>query len=89
MPVRQFPLAVGSTLPVYCQVCTQNGRNSFPANLSHLNFHPLEGVSRYRDPQHQVGDNYAIYLTLVLLKCFKLFFHLFKAGIANAISSFK
>ena len=24
--------------------------------LYHLNFHPLEVVSRYRDPQLQVGD---------------------------------
>ena len=25
--------------------------------LFHLNFHPLEVVSRYRDPQLQVGKN--------------------------------
>ena len=25
----------------------------------HLNFHPLEVVSRYRDPQLQVGENYS------------------------------
>ena len=24
-----------------------------------LNFHPVEVVSRYRDPQFQVGENYA------------------------------
>ena len=29
----------------------------YPA-LIHLNFHPLEVVSRYRDPQLQVGENY-------------------------------
>ena len=28
---------------------------------SYLNFHPIEVVSRYRDPQLQVGENY-IYL---------------------------
>ena len=32
--------------------------NPFPAKLSYLNFHPLEVVSRYRDPQLQVGENF-------------------------------
>ena len=27
-----------------------------PANFPYLNFHPLEVVSRYRDPQLQVGE---------------------------------
>ena len=27
--------------------------------LSYLNFHPLEAVARYRDPQLQVGENYS------------------------------
>ena len=30
----------------------------YPAKLISLNFHPLEVVSRYRDPQLQVGENY-------------------------------
>ena len=29
------------------------------AKLNNLNFHPLEVVSRYRDPQLQVGENYS------------------------------
>ena len=29
------------------------------ARLIYLNFHPLEDVSRYRDPQLQVGENYS------------------------------
>ena len=29
-----------------------------PAKLNNLNFHPLEVLSRYRDPQLQVGENY-------------------------------
>ena len=33
--------------------------NPLHAKLSYLNFHPLEAVSRYRDPQLQVDDNYA------------------------------
>ena len=33
--------------------------NLFPAKLSYLNFHPLEVVSRYRDTQLQVGENYS------------------------------
>ena len=35
--------------------------NPFPAELSYLNFHPLQVVSRYRDPQLQAGENY-VYL---------------------------
>ena len=33
--------------------------NPEPAELIYLNFHPLEVVSRYRDQQIQVGENYA------------------------------
>ena len=32
---------------------------TFPANLSYLNFHPLEVMSRYRDPRLQVSENYS------------------------------
>ena len=38
--------------------CYSDG-NSFLAKLSYLNFHPLEIVSRYRDPQLQVDENYS------------------------------
>ena len=31
--------------------------NPLPAKLLHLNVHPLEVVSRYRDPQPRVGKN--------------------------------
>ena len=30
--------------------------NPLPARVSNLNFHPLEVVSRYRDPQLQVAE---------------------------------
>ena len=33
--------------------------NLFLAQLSYLSFHPLEVVSRYRDPQLQVRENYS------------------------------
>ena len=33
-------------------------------NLGNLNFHPLEAVSRYRDPQLQVSKNTYIWLNL-------------------------
>ena len=36
--------------------------NPLPAQLSHLNLHPLEVVSRYRDPQLQAGENYLYFL---------------------------
>ena len=32
--------------------------NPFPAKVIYLNFQPLEVVSRYRDPQPQVVENY-------------------------------
>ena len=31
----------------------------------YLNFHPLEVVSRYRDPQLQVAENYAYLFNLI------------------------
>ena len=34
------------------------------ARLCNLNFHPLEVVSRYRDPQLQVGENYSYLFSL-------------------------
>ena len=36
--------------------------NPYSAMLIYLNFRPLEGVSRYRDPQLQVAENYSIFL---------------------------
>ena len=32
--------------------------NPYPAKLIYLNFHPLEAVSRYSDPQLQVAEHY-------------------------------
>ena len=46
--------------------------NPFLAKLSHLNFHPLEVVSRYRDPQLQVEENYS-YLFNLRPKHFQIF----------------
>ena len=39
--------------------------NPYPAKLGHFNFHPLEVVSRYRDPQLQVGENYSYLFSLI------------------------
>ena len=33
--------------------------NPYPAKVIYLNFQPLEVVSRYRDPQPQVIENYS------------------------------
>ena len=38
--------------------------NPLPARLLYLNFQPLEVVSRYRDPQPQVVENYSYLLNL-------------------------
>ena len=36
--------------------------NPYPAKVIYLNFHPPELVSRYRDPQPQVVENYSYFL---------------------------
>ena len=33
--------------------------NPYPAKLIYLNFQPIEVVSRYRDPQPQVVENWS------------------------------
>ena len=44
---------------------TNNKRvNPYPAKLIYLNFQPLEVVSRYRDPQLQVAENYSYLFNL-------------------------
>ena len=45
----------------FFHVCTIN---TYLAELFYLNFHPLEAVSHYRDPQLQVGKNYAYLFNL-------------------------
>ena len=36
-------------------------------NLNNLKFQPLEVVSRYPDPELQVGDNYSYLFNLLIL----------------------
>ena len=38
--------------------------NPYPAKLIYLNFLPLEGMSRSRDPQLQVSENYSYLFNL-------------------------
>ena len=38
--------------------------NPYHAKVVYLNFYPLKVVSRYRDPQHQVAENYSYLLNL-------------------------
>ena len=38
--------------------------NPYPAKLIYLNFQPLEVVSRYRDPQTQVVENYQTFTNI-------------------------
>ena len=38
--------------------------NSYHIKLIYLNFHPLEVVFRYRDPQPQVAENYSYLFNL-------------------------
>ena len=42
----------------------QLGINPYPAKSIHLNFQPLEVVSRYREPQPQVVKNYSYLFNL-------------------------
>ena len=43
--------------------------NPYPAKLIYVNFHPLEVVSRYRDPQLQVNENYSYLFNLSTNVC--------------------
>ena len=38
--------------------------NPKSAELQNLNFNPLEGLSRYRNPQLWVGENYSLIFNL-------------------------
>ena len=44
--------------------------NPYPAKLFFLNFQQLEVVSRYRDPQPQVAENYSYLINLTLTNNF-------------------
>ena len=50
--------------------------NPYPAKLIYLNFLPLEVVSRYRDPQPQVGGNYSYLFNLRSIRCISWHFTL-------------
>ena len=43
----------------FINIHTHKAFNPYPAKLFYLNFHPLVVVSRYRDPQPQVVENYS------------------------------
>ena len=47
---------------------TYHGGNYLKAKISNYYFYPLEGVSRYRDPQHRTGEN--IYICLASNQAF-------------------
>ena len=49
------------TITIYkiTYVVTVSILNPYPAELIYLNFQSLEVVSRYRDPQPQVVENYS------------------------------
>ena len=51
-----FEAGIGYFLGNYA---LQISPNPLTAKLFNLNFHPLEIVSRWRDPQLQVGENYS------------------------------
>ena len=47
----------------------KNDINTYPAKVNNLNFQPLEVVSRYRDPQLQVAENYSCLFNLSTKIC--------------------
>ena len=49
--------------------------NTYPAKVIYLNFHPLEVVSRYRDPQLQVDENYYLFNLKSICKSWCLNIH--------------
>ena len=46
------------------QFCYFLSLNPYLTESIYLNFHPLEVVSRYRDPQLKVGENYSCLFNL-------------------------
>ena len=62
-PRRRFPINAPDSTPNASQGCLSDRDscttfNIVPAKSYILIFHPLEVVSRYRDPQLPVGENY-------------------------------
>ena len=51
------------------QIWLYNYVNPYPAKLMYLIFHQLEFVSRYRDPQLQVAENYSYLFDLCTNIC--------------------
>ena len=60
--------------------------NSLSAEINNLNFHPLEVVSRYRDPQLQAGENCSYLYNLKQNICQS---NIFKARFSFKLSGFK
>ena len=63
--------------------------NHYPFKLIYLNFHPLEVVSRCRDPQLQVGEKYSHLLNLRPNICKSRFFTLISFPITVMLSANK
>ena len=57
--IHYFTTKLKTKMDVIPRGCFNNQSNPLPAKLFYLNFHPLEVVSRYRDPQLQVDENYS------------------------------
>ena len=51
---------------IWCFTGKQSDFNPYPTKLIYLNFQPLEVVSRYRDPQPEVAENYSYLFNLRL-----------------------
>ena len=56
-------------MEVYCFQILLERVNPLAVKLFNLNFHPLEVVSRWRDPQRQVSENYSD-LTEMEVNCY-------------------
>ena len=79
VPTHSFSLQMlpseTNRLNGYCvlkSISTSSGKQMLtliPLSLIYLNFHPLEVVSRYRDPQLQVGENYLYLFNLRSILC--------------------
>ena len=52
-----------------------DNQNPWSTKLKNLNFHPLEVVPRYREPQLPVGENYANLYNLNHDICQSIFFN--------------
>ena len=69
-PHHRKEYVLNQPMSPYCTIeYVLDQMNPESSKLNHLKFHPLKVVSRYRDSQLQVGDNYSYLFNLTPSIC--------------------